>query len=1119
MNRKGFALALLFALTMLFGCSNDDNEATDAVGEVIDAVKVTPEVTSCADGLVLWEEYNVCAPRVDECENPWELPLIGGGCVAIGPRGCPKLWDPDSDVDCEPGELMDYDGSACPEGFVLTEDEVACIPFFEENCGEMEIPVLGGGCMSIGPAIGADGLTGESGEKCGPGNIPLTQGGCLHVGPRACPNLWAPEQDKDCLIGQVLPCPEGWFEASGGLYCEPTYAMCSHGELAILGGGCERLLPTPEECPASTYPEIVPGAEIVVYVSANSTCTQGCGAQNMPFPSLQAAVNSVPEGAYVLVGEGVYSGQILIDKSIHIIGACSSTVVLTGVCDLVNVANGKVPSAGIAIVDTHDVELAGLTVAAPAAGVAVVNSKEVVLKDVDVVGSVGVGLFASGGAQVRLERVWLHDTLAGDGPGLDGLGIWLTKGAAVEAERSLIEAVLGSGVYASDSGTTVGLTDTSIRATGTNANGYGGYGLRVKFNAVGTLERTVLEDNCSAGAFAASKAGLSLSQSVIRGTKPGDANWLGLGIGAIGGSTVQVSQCMLEDNAASGISIGQSGTQALVERSVVRAGSEATLGDGVSVELGATVVLNGSAVEGCTKVGVISLDAGSKVIMAGTVVRDIKAGTVNDSAGVAAFNGGALELSGCVVEETVGIGVTAIGPESIVEIEDSVVRNTVPAQHGEAVGVQAGLGGSLTLDRMLLEGNAHIAVGIYHEASSATIQRTIIADSVPDATGEFGLGMQVSEQGVVTVSHSLLSGNSDSGIGVFHEGTFAKVIGVVVRNTLPTAENRFGRGVRAGGGSTTVLRDCVIEGNADVGVAAFEKGTQIDIANTLVRNTKPAGSGFGKGVLAVEGSGVTVSDSLIEGNTEAGIVGLHSGTNLVVQNSVILDTKPDANFGLGRGIHAGGGCHVSVSGTLVAGNVEAGVVGFLPGTDVVVRGSLVRGTVPDANGQHGYGMIFGDGATAEVQRSLVIGNSTVGVAIFGESSSLMVVRTAILDTRAAGANINPSGGKEFQVFGDGMMGGDGASVSVSDSIVSRNDRCGAYLERAVGNFENCLVDGNSSFGLALEACVDGFQFEELGNFVIGNGLDLPPGSEQVTRNPSGLPVPSMPKTELALPDV
>jgi len=146
-----------------------------------------PETITCADGLVLWEEYNVCAPRVDDCPNPWELPLIGGGCMAIGPRACPKGWDPDSDVDCEPGELMDYDGSACPEGFVLTEDEVACIPFFQEGCGEMEIPVLGGGCKKVGPDWGEEGE--PHFDYCEPGHLALPGGGCVQVGPRACPKL------------------------------------------------------------------------------------------------------------------------------------------------------------------------------------------------------------------------------------------------------------------------------------------------------------------------------------------------------------------------------------------------------------------------------------------------------------------------------------------------------------------------------------------------------------------------------------------------------------------------------------------------------------------------------------------------------------------------------------------------------------------------------------------------------------------------------------------------------------------------------------------------------------------------------------------------------------------
>ena len=122
-------LLIAVAVAVVSACGN-----TTSPADTVDIVSDTGPL-ECPEGLVLWEEYNVCAPRVDDCENPWELPLIGGGCVAIGPRACPKLWDLEADEECEPGELTQYDGSACREGFVLTDDESACVPYFEENCG------------------------------------------------------------------------------------------------------------------------------------------------------------------------------------------------------------------------------------------------------------------------------------------------------------------------------------------------------------------------------------------------------------------------------------------------------------------------------------------------------------------------------------------------------------------------------------------------------------------------------------------------------------------------------------------------------------------------------------------------------------------------------------------------------------------------------------------------------------------------------------------------------------------------------------------------------------------------------------------------------------------------
>ena len=298
MHEEISALLLALALCAVVGCRGS-HDLPDAVSDA-EAADIGPQ--SCPGNLVLWEEYNVCAPRVDECENPWELPLIGGGCVAIGPRACPKLWDPESEVDCEPGELMTYNGSACPEGFVLTEDEVACIPFFEENCGEMEIPVLGGGCKKVGPDWGEEGE--PHFDDCEPGHLALPGGGCVLVGPRACPKLWDPEADVDCKIGDVLPCKEGWVESEDGLYCEPVYDECPFGERPILGGGCQRVIPLAKDCPPGPFPEVPEGATDVAYVLAESDCTENCGSQEAPYSSIQAAVDTVPEGGDVLIGLG-----------------------------------------------------------------------------------------------------------------------------------------------------------------------------------------------------------------------------------------------------------------------------------------------------------------------------------------------------------------------------------------------------------------------------------------------------------------------------------------------------------------------------------------------------------------------------------------------------------------------------------------------------------------------------------------------------------------------------------------------------------------------------------------------------------------------------------------------
>ena len=103
-----FQLAVVpMLLLVLVGCSGSDGDSSQDVQPDDTHDSVGADIITCPDGLVFYEEQGVCAPYIPECEA-WEMPTVDGECVVVGPRACPKTWNPDADVDCEPGDLLPW---------------------------------------------------------------------------------------------------------------------------------------------------------------------------------------------------------------------------------------------------------------------------------------------------------------------------------------------------------------------------------------------------------------------------------------------------------------------------------------------------------------------------------------------------------------------------------------------------------------------------------------------------------------------------------------------------------------------------------------------------------------------------------------------------------------------------------------------------------------------------------------------------------------------------------------------------------------------------------------------------------------------------------------------------
>jgi len=1124
--RKGWVVLVLWLAIAAFpGCSNrvgkDAPDVVDAGVEALDA----PDVVSCLDGLVLWEEYNVCAPRVDKCENPWKLPLIGGGCVAIGPRACPKGWDPEADVDCEPGELMDYAGSVCPEGFVLTEDEAACIPFFQENCGEMEIPVLGGGCKVVGPKIGQTTTERPAAGTCDTWEIPLAGGGCFMPGPRTCPKAWDQDSGTDCQVGDVLPCATGWDESEDGLYCKPGLDECDQGEAPIFGGGCKRIVPLDQDCPDGLYAEPPEGAIDVAHVSAESVCGQECGTRQLPFQSIQTAMNSLPEGGTVLVGPGVYPEGLVITKPVIVRGICASRVTVSGAEPVLDRDLSKFGHAGVIITGTSGVEVSGLSVMTANAGIIIDDATDVLLADLELAGSVGVAFYIGDESSATASRMWIHDTAGGKGPGLDGIGLWVEGGAKLSIEESLCESARGAAAYVTGADTQLVADGIALRGTESNQSGFGGYGVRAKSNAKVHLDRTLLIGNRTAGIIASLNARTQVSGSVIRGTQASPSSSAGVGLSVSNGGEISISGSHIDLCTGSSVAATDSGSTVKLTGTVVRSTAQTAkgkFGHGIEAVQGAVVTLQGCLLDDSTEVGLFALDVGTEVHLNATVVRRTIPVSGGDlGIGINAGGGSLLAADACLVAEntTVGIAVHQVGTTAT--IKNSLIRDTVPGEEfGMGFGGQTGTGAALSLENTVLDGNVSSGLVASGAGTKLVVVRSVIRNTLSSPKKEAGYGIQAGDGCTVSVSDTVLDGNTRAGVISADPLTTVSMVRSNVRGTWPGevspgGASANGCGVQIEDGARMSMSGCLLEENSTSGMLLLGQATQGDVDTSMIRNNGlPAGPSSSGGVVVASSAGLTLDLSAIDGNGFAGVVAVGSSTQITLSRSEVGGNLPDPESGIGIGIGAANGSFLSLSGCLVQDNSVLAVIAGDPETTTIIRGTIIRDTAPGKKGDEqrfGFGLSAYDGVYLELLASMLTGNTSAGLAIGGAGTYVKVSQVGISGTHSGGMSIGKGPEREFQVFGDGLFVDQGAFVELDQAVLWENERCGVYFVKASGAINGTLVSGNKSFGMALEKCAQSVDYGDPGNFFIGNSLALPPAqSAEVTHSPEGLPPPPPP---------
>ncbi|MFH1463471.1 MAG: right-handed parallel beta-helix repeat-containing protein [Pseudomonadota bacterium] len=278
-----------------------------------------------------------------------------------------------------------------------------------------------------------------------------------------------------------------------------------------------------------------------------------------------------------------------------------------------------------------------------------------------------------------------------------------------------------------------------------------------------------------------------------------------------------------------------------------------------------------------------------------------------------------------------------------------------------------------------------------------------------------------------------------SGVGVVGSNYDAVRVGSgVVRLTELRVEGSAYVGVGAFRGtaaapSDLVLEGCELAGNTAAGVVAFDPGTEVTLVDTRILDTLPNGDGeYGFGIAVLGGASLRAEGCELTGNTTAGVLAIDGSTEVALLETSIRNTLPNGDGEYGFGLQVSAGASLRAEGCELAGNTAMGLVACDPGSGVVLVDASIRDTRPKADGGGGFGIQVSAGASLRAEGSELESNSALGVLALDPDTEVTLVDTAIRDT-------HPDGDGKHG-FGIEVQGG--ASLRAEGCELAGNTRLG-----------------------------------------------------------------------------
>jgi hypothetical protein len=841
-----------------------------------------------------------CVPIFDDpdsCGAPNEMPVLGGGCRAVGVTQCATGFLSDGEGGCEP--ILPTE--PCPPGTMERIGQTECQPVGVTQCAEGFVPDGEGGCDAILPA-----------EECPPGTIEV-------IGYDTCQPLGdcGPEGSPWGLIAvdETTVYVDASADATGadGTDVRP-YPTITAALAAVEPGGQVAIA-------AGEYEEVVTLDRPVRLVGRCSALVTLRGRmQIQPRPALR--ITSGGTGSEVrgvtLTGPGeglqVNEAQLIVVEGTEVRGTGGIGIVaINGAETMLNsVKVSNCTTAGILSQDSNlraERTIVAETGPEPSTGLLGRGIQSSCTEpgrcgSLAVMGSLvdrnlEVGLIAIG-VDATVASSVVRNTLPQDRYQTGGGGIVaqcdpeVVVCGSLSVESCVVSGNRHGGIYSSGVVSTV--RSSVVRDTLSQASDHSrGGGIIAKCSldvrACGSLvvEESTLINNRDRGVQSWG-VGVTIRSSVVRGTLSQETDGaFGWGIAAQcvpdGGfcGSLTVERSLSTENRGMGIVAW--GVDATIRSSVVRdtlpQDSDQWFGRGItsqcdrSVGACGSLTVRESLVSGNRDAGIIVASVDASVFS--SVIRDTLEQECDQSGGaglVSQFDPsvghlGNLWVEGSLVTNNRKVGIVSLGVKAI--ILSSSVRDTLPEksslQFGRGITAQCyphvGVCGSLRVTDSLVSFSEEAGVSVFGVPSE--LSRVAVVDTTTNDSGrwagEHGQGIwalcdpDTGASGTLTIASCLVA--SSHGAGVALEGVSGIMTGSVVDSVLAQPkDNMFGYGVQIGGRDGEVLpafhiQECLIHNARLAGVLYYR--AQGTLSGSMI-------SGGEYCVAKNEGSSPTVTD-------------------------------------------------------------------------------------------------------------------------------------------------------------------------------------------------------------------------------------------------------------------